>query len=96
MNKAPILSVSAPHVGAWFSAIPSIGLALHLEPAECQVALRWWLGLDTSGGSLCSLCPDIVLDPLGHHAASFRSGQDVVTNLCRFLSSIYGHLNLSL
>ncbi|KAL5483851.1 hypothetical protein EMCRGX_G020267 [Ephydatia muelleri] len=24
------------------------------------------MGLDTSGGSLCPLCPDITLDPLGH------------------------------
>ena len=46
--------------------------------AECQVALRWWLGLDTSGGSLCPHCPDIALDPLGHHAASCRHGGDVV------------------
>ena len=79
MNKARILSVSGPHAGAWISAIPSTGLALHLEPVECQVALKW-LGLDTSGGSLCSLCPDIVLDPLGHHAAFYRRGGDVVTN----------------
>jgi hypothetical protein len=74
-------SLSAPHAGAWISAIPSTtGLALHLEPAKCQVALRWWLGLDTSEGSLCSLCPDILLDPLGHHTASYRRGGDVVTN----------------
>ena len=66
--KARILSVSAPHAGSWVSAVPSIGQALHLNPAECQVALRWWLGLDTSGGFLCPLCPDIVLDPLGHLA----------------------------
>ena len=61
VNKAPILSVFAPHAGSWISAIPSTGLALHLEPAECQVALRWWLGYHTSGGSLCPLCPNIVL-----------------------------------
>ena len=52
-------------------------LELHLNSAECQVALRWWLGLDTSGGSLCLHCPDIALDPLGHHAASCRHGSDV-------------------
>ena len=78
VNKARILSVSAPHAGSWISAIPSTGLDLHLGSAECQVALRWWLGLDMSGGSLCPLCPDIALDPLGHHAASCRHGGDVV------------------
>ena len=66
INKARILSVSAPHVASWISAIPSTGLDVHLDSAECQVAFRWWLGLDTSGGSLCPLCPDITLDPLGH------------------------------
>ena len=51
---------------------------LHLDSAECQVALRWWLGLDMSEGSQCPLCLDIALDPLGHHAASCRHGGDVV------------------
>eukprot|EP00731_Ephydatia_muelleri_P005623 Em0002g1799a len=32
----------------------------------------WWLGMDSSGGSLCSLCPEVALDPLGHHAVSLR------------------------
>ena len=43
-----------------------------------QVAIKWWLGLDTSGGSLCSLCPDTVLDPLGHHASTCKRGGDAV------------------
>ena len=34
--------------------------------------------MDTSGGSLCSLCPEVALDPLGHHAVSCRRGGDVV------------------
>ena len=93
VNKARILSVSAPHAGSWISATPSTGLDLHLDSAECQVALRWWLGLDTSGGSPCPLCPDTALDPLGHHAATCRHGgdvvarhnrlRDIVTNFCR-------------
>ena len=93
VNKARILSVSAPHAGSWISVIPSTGLDLHLNSAECQIALRWWLGLDTSGGSLCPHCPDIGLDPLGHHAASCRHGgdvvarhnhlRDIVANFCR-------------
>ena len=28
---------------------------------------------------MCSLCPDVVLDPLGHYAVSFRQGGDLVT-----------------
>ena len=47
VNKARILSISAPHAGSWISVVPSTGLDLHLDNAECQVALRWWLGLDT-------------------------------------------------
>eukprot|EP00731_Ephydatia_muelleri_P013975 Em0007g1285a len=32
---------------------------------------EWWLGLDTSQGSQCALCPGIALDPLGHHAITY-------------------------
>ena len=78
VNKARILSVSAPHAGSWISPIPSTSPDLHLDSAECQLALSRWLGLDTLGGSLCPLCPDIALDPLGHHAATYRHGGDVV------------------
>ena len=58
--------------------MPSIGLGLHLDPNELQIAVKWWLGLDTSRGSSCGLCPDVALDPLGHHAATCRRGGDVV------------------
>ena len=34
VNKAHLLSVSAPHAGSWISVIPSTGLGLHLDPAE--------------------------------------------------------------
>ena len=49
------------------------------------MALRWWLGLNTAGGSCCPFCPDTVLDPVGHHAVSCRHGGFVVTwhNLLR-------------
>ena len=85
VNKARLLSVSAPFAGSWISTIPSPGLNLHLDSAECQMALRWWLGLNTAGGSCCPFCPDTVLDPLGHHAVSCRHGGFVVTrhNLLR-------------
>ena len=51
---------------------------MHLESAEFQMAIRWWLGLKTSDASPCPFCPDLVLDPLGHHATSCRHGGDVV------------------
>ena len=47
---------------------------------ECQVAIRWWLGLNTSTASSCLFCLGAVLDPLGHHATSCRHGGDVVTH----------------
>ncbi|KAL5484071.1 hypothetical protein EMCRGX_G020510 [Ephydatia muelleri] len=75
-NKARMLSVSAPHASSWVSAIPS---GLQLESNEFQMAIRWWLGLDTSGRSMCPFCPDTALDPLGHHAVTCRHGGDVVT-----------------
>ena len=54
-------------------------LGLHLDPNELQTAIKWWLGLDTFGGSMCLLCPDTALDTLGHHAVTCRRGGDVVT-----------------
>ena len=78
-NRARLLSVSSPHAASWVSAIHSEGLGLHLQPSEFQVAIKWWLGLDTSCGSICPLCPGKVLDPLGHHALTCKSGGDVVS-----------------
>ena len=78
-NRARLLSVAAPHAYCWLSVVPSPGLGLHLESNEYQMAIRWWLGLDTSGRSMCPFCPDIALDPLGHHhAVTCRHGEDVV------------------
>ena len=45
---------------------------------EHQVAIKWWLGMDTSQGSQCALRPDKALDPLGHHAITCKHGGDVV------------------
>ena len=77
-DRARLLSISSPHASSWLSVVPSEGLGLHLNPDQFQVAIKWWLGLDTSGGSLCSLCPDTVLDPLGHHASTCKRGGDAV------------------
>ena len=46
-DRARLLSVSSPHAASWVSVIPSEGLGLHLQPSEFQVAIKWWLGLDT-------------------------------------------------
>ena len=58
--------------------MPTPQLNLHLEPPEFQVALKWWLGLDTSQNARCSLCPSHALDPLGHHALTCKSGGDLI------------------
>ena len=77
-NRARLLSVSSRHAAAWLSVIPSVGLNLHLEPDEFQIALKWWLGMDTSLGSCCPYCPEHQLDHLGHHAVTCKGGGDVV------------------
>ena len=41
------------------------------------MAIMWWLGLNTSDASPCPSCPELVLDPLGHHATSCRHDGDV-------------------
>ena len=76
-DRARLLSVSSPHASAWLSVVPSPGLNLHLEPAEFQAAIQWWLGIGVAHGSLCPHCPH-ALDPLGHHALTCKHGGDVV------------------
>ena len=46
-NKARLLSVSLPHAASWLSMPPCERQGLHLEPSQFQVAVKWWLGLDT-------------------------------------------------
>ncbi|KAL5493994.1 hypothetical protein EMCRGX_G015258 [Ephydatia muelleri] len=48
-------------------------------PLPQYVAIKWWLGLDTSEGSQCALCPGSTLDHLGHHAVTCKYGEDVVS-----------------
>ena len=44
------------------------------------MAIKWWLGLDTSPGSPpCALCPEHALDPPGHHALTCKQGGDAVS-----------------
>ena len=58
--------------------IPTPGQCLHLDPEECHIAIKWWLGMDTSAGSQCSFSMTHSLDPLGHHATTCNRGGDVV------------------
>ena len=76
-NKVRLLSASAPHASSWLLVVPSLGLGLH-DPAEFQIAVMWWLGMNSSIQSMCPFCPNITLDPLGHHAVSCRHGGDVI------------------
>ena len=54
-----------------------------------QMAIRWWLGLDTSGRSMCPFCPDIALDPLGHHVMTCRYGGDAVIRHNHLRDEVY-------
>ena len=75
-DRARLLSASSPHASSWLMVIPS---ERHLDSPVFQTALKWWLGLDTAEGSHCALCPDKMLDPLGHHATTTcKRGGDVV------------------
>ena len=78
-DKARLLSVSSPHTASWPSIVPSESLGLHIDPPVFQVAIKWWLGLDTSDSSQCALCPGSALDHLGHHAVTCKYGGDVVS-----------------
>eukprot|EP00731_Ephydatia_muelleri_P019698 Em0012g523a len=72
---ARLLSVSSPHSSAW---LHTPQLNLHLEPPEFQVALKWWLGMDTSQNACCAFCPSHALDPLDNHALTCKSGGDLI------------------
>ncbi|KAL5494027.1 hypothetical protein EMCRGX_G015296 [Ephydatia muelleri] len=78
-DKARLLSISSPPTSAWLSVTPSPRLNLHLEPAEFQVALKWWLGIPVVQGQSCPQCPSFVLDDFGHHSLSCKHGGDVVS-----------------
>ena len=78
------MSASSNLADSWLSVIPSPGLNLHLEKAEFQAAIKWWLSIDMFGGIRCPSCTIQSLDPSGHHALKFKYNGDVVyvtTNL---------------
>ena len=77
-NRARLMSASSNLAASWLSVIPSPGLNLHLDTAEFQTALKWWLGINMFGGSRCPSCSTQSLDPLGHHTLTCRYNGDVV------------------
>ena len=79
-NRARLLSVTSPHASAWLSVMPNPqqNLHLHVESPEFQVALKWWLGMDTYQNSSCSFCPSHALDPMGHPALTCKGGGDSI------------------
>ena len=79
-NRARLMSASSNLAASWLSVIPSPGLNLHLDTAEFQTALKWWLGIDMFGGSRCPSCSTQSLDSLGHHALTRRYNGDVVSH----------------
>ena len=83
-DRARLLSISSPHASAWLSVTPSPRLNLHLEPAEFQVALKWWLGIPVVQGQSCPHCPSCVLDDFGHHSLTCKHGGDVVLRHNKF------------
>ena len=93
-NRAHLLSVAAPHSSSWLSVVPSLGLGLHLEFNEYQMATSggwdWTLQVD--------LCVHSALDPLGHHAVTCGHGGDVVICNNRLRDEIFDlcrHAHLS-
>ena len=71
-----------------------MGLGLHVESNEFQSAVRWWLGVSV-GRTVCPLCQDVAVDPLGHHAVTCRHGGDVVVrhnHLCDVFVDFLGEL----
>eukprot|EP00731_Ephydatia_muelleri_P009946 Em0005g532a len=52
------LSLSSPaNKEQLLSVVPVVGLGLHLDPAEFQIAVMWWLGINSSTQSVCPSAP---------------------------------------
>ena len=71
-----------------------MGLGLDKECYEFQTAVRWWLGVGVGAWDCVSLCTDVALDPLGHHAVTCRHGGDVVVRHNHFCQR--AHLSVSI
>ena len=66
-DKAVFLAASAPHSGAWLSALPLASCGLHLDDEAVRVGAALRLGLPLCGAHLCT-CGEQV-DIWGSHAA---------------------------
>ena len=75
--------MSSPHASSWSLTVQSPGLGLHLDAEKMQLAIKWWLGIDTSSGSKCALCPHNILDLLVPHAVTCKFSSDVVSRYNR-------------
>ena len=74
-----LLAISGPF--SWF------GLAL--ESNEYRMVIKWLMGMDNSGCSMCPFCPDTAHDPLSQHAVTCRHGRDVVIHHNRLRDEIF-------
>ena len=83
-DKTCLLTVSSPHTAAWLSVIPSFWLNLHLDPAEFQTGIKWWLGIAITDSPLCPFFPSLALAPLGHHASTEEMLSLVTTDTSMF------------
>ena len=88
-NRAQLLSVASPHAASWLFVVPSPGLNLHLESAEFQTAMKWWLGIDQFSGEKCPCCHTLSLDPLGHDALTCRYNGDAVSRHNRLQDAFF-------
>ena len=56
-NKTRLFSASTPHASSWLSFVPTLGLGLPLDPAEFQIVVMWWLGMNSSIQSCANSAP---------------------------------------
>ena len=83
------MSASSNLAASWLSVIPSPGLNFHLDKAEFQTALKWWLCIDMFGGSRCPSCTTQSLDPFGHHARPCKYNGDVVSRQNQLRNTVF-------
>eukprot|EP00731_Ephydatia_muelleri_P031367 Em0022g881a len=77
VDKARLLTISAPQAHAWLRAQPSPKLGLDLLPNEVQALVKWWLRLPVfTDADACPHCSQ-TLDIHGHHALICHAGGDV-------------------
>ncbi len=77
---AQLRSMSSKHAGAWMRVVPSKTLFLNFKPSEYIILLRWWMRLPQFAADeihRCTKC-EAVLDPLGYHALTCKSGGDLI------------------